>query len=84
VHCTSRYALGAAEIEGNAQLSGVAFADDNSNGEFDTDEWPLANQLVSVSPGTYMTTTNNRGFYEFRIDPGACVSALACVRHFCG
>lgn len=52
------------------QIQGTCFWDENENGNFDIDETPLNNQLVTLSPFSSYSWTNLSGEFVFGIFPG--------------
>lgn len=54
----------------STKILGTAFIDDNANGIYDSNELPLRNVLVSISPGDFSILTDDDGHYSFSVPPG--------------
>ncbi|MFT4532972.1 MAG: putative repeat protein (TIGR01451 family) [Saprospiraceae bacterium] len=52
------------------KILGTAFIDENENGIYDSNELPLRNILVSITPGDFSVLTGNDGNYIFSVPPG--------------
>lgn len=52
------------------KILGTAFIDENDNGTYDSNELPLRNVLVSISPGDFSILTDDDGNYAFSVAPG--------------
>ncbi|MFT6333932.1 MAG: putative repeat protein (TIGR01451 family) [Halioglobus sp.] len=54
----------------STKILGTAFIDKNANGVYDSDELPLRNVLVSITPGDFSILTDDDGNYTFSVPPG--------------
>lgn len=53
-----------------SKVTGIAYIDKNENGVFDSDESPLRNVLISLSPGNFSVLTNDEGKYIINTPKG--------------
>ena len=52
-------------------VTGQVYQDENNNCIYDAGiDFPIANRMVQADPGPYFVTTNDDGFYTFRIEAG--------------
>jgi len=60
------------DIINPAYIEGFVYQDDNENCSYEptNGETPAANQIVTLTPGPYLTKTDGLGNYSFKVEPG--------------
>ncbi|MDF1696922.1 MAG: Ig-like domain-containing protein, partial [Saprospiraceae bacterium] len=53
-----------------SKVTGTAYIDENENGLYDSNETPLRNVLISLSPGNFSVLTNDEGKYIINTPKG--------------
>jgi fimbrial isopeptide formation D2 family protein len=62
--------------------TGCVFNDINMNGQLDADEMPLANQVLTISPGDIILITDENGNYSIPLTTGSYIITLALSSNF--
>lgn len=68
--CTGTDSINVIFVEHCNTISGIFYNDLNNDGIQDAGEYPLANQIVMITPGSVFATTNVNGYYEVSVDTG--------------
>ncbi len=79
VSWAENYELGANVNDGSCELpiSGFAFIDENLDGIYNDDDYPLAFQTITLNPGNLTIITDDFGFFDFGIQPEGDYSLTA-------